>query len=48
MLNEHPVFIHVPIASVLISSPVVYRHPIVTPDNEPIEEVNLEALEIHL
>ena len=43
MLKKHPVFIHVPIASAPIFSPVVYQHLIATPDNEPIEEVNLEA-----
>ena len=48
MLKEHSVFIPVPIAFAPISSPVVYQHLIATPDNELIEEVNLEALEIHL
>ena len=48
MLKEHPIFIFVPIASALIFSPVVYQHLISTLDNEPIEEVNLEAPEIHL
>ena len=43
MLKKHPVFIHVSIASAPISSLVVYQHLIATPDNEPIEEVNLEA-----
>ena len=48
MFKEHPVFIHVPNASASISSHVVYQHLIATPDNEPIEEVNLKAPEIHL
>ena len=48
MLKEHPIFIPVPIASAPISTLVVYQHLIATPDNEPIEEVNLEAPEIHL
>ena len=48
MLNEHLVFILVPIASASISSLVVYQHPIATFDNEPIEEINLKAQEIHL
>ena len=43
MFKEHPFFIPVPIASALISSLVVYQHLIATPNNEPIEEVNLEA-----
>ena len=48
MFKEHLVFIPMPIASAPISSLVVYQHPIATYDNEPIEEVNLEAPEIHL
>ena len=48
MLKEHLVFIPVPIASAPISSPIVYLHLIATPDNELIEEVNLEAPEIPL
>ena len=48
VLKEHPVFIPMPIASSLISSPVVYQHLITASNNEPIEEVNLEAPEIHL
>ena len=48
MFKEHLVFILMPIASFPISSPVVYQHPIATYDNEPIKELNLEALEIHL
>ena len=48
MLKEHPIFIHVPITSAPISNPVVYQHLIATLDNETIEEVNLEAPEIHL
>ena len=48
MFKEHLVFIPVPIVSTPISSLVFYQHLIATYDNEPIEEVNLEALEIHL
>ena len=48
MLKEHPVFIPVFIAFALVFIRVVYQHLIATPDNEPIEEVNLAALEIHL
>ena len=46
MFNEHPVFILVFIASAPISSPVVDQHPVATPDNEPIEEVDLEAPDV--
>ena len=48
MFKEHLVFILVPIAFAPISSHVVYQYPIATSDNEPIEEVNLEAPKIHL
>ena len=48
VFKEHLVFIIMSIASAPISNPVVYQHPIVTSINEPIEEVNLEFLEIHL
>ena len=48
MLKEHSVFIPMHIASAPISSSVVYQNLIATPDNKPIEEVNLEAPEIHL
>ena len=48
VFKEHPVYIFVPIASSLISSCVVYQHLIATPDNEPIEEVNLDTPKIHL
>ena len=40
MFKEHPVFIHMLIASALISSPVVNQHPIATIDDEPIEVVH--------
>ena len=33
-----------PIASILITGLILDQHVIVTPDNEPIEEVDLEAL----
>ena len=48
VLKEHPIFIPVPIASAPISSSIVYEHLIATHGNERIEEVNLEAPEIHL
>ena len=40
VFKEHPIFILLPIASALISSPVVDQHPITTTDDEPIEECN--------
>ena len=43
MLKEHLVFIPMPITSAMISSLVVYQHLIATPDNELIEEVDVEA-----
>ena len=46
MFKEHPIFIHVSIASSPISSPVVNQHPVATPDNEPIEEIDLEAPDV--
>ena len=35
-----------PIASILITNLILDQHLIATPDNEPIEEVNLEALNV--
>ena len=40
VFKEHLVFILVPIASTPINSSIVDRHPIATPDNEPIENVD--------
>ena len=40
VFKEHPVFIHVPIASAPIFSPVVNQHPIATTDDESIEDVD--------
>ena len=40
MFKEHLVFIPMPIASALISSPVVDQHPIATTDDKPIEDVD--------
>ena len=48
MFKEHPVFIHVPIASALISSPIVDQHPVATPYNEPIEDVDPVTLDVDL
>ena len=48
VFKEHPIFIHVPIASTLISSPVIDQHPIATPDNEPIEDVDPVAPNVDL
>ena len=46
VFKEHLVFIPVPIAPTPISSRVADQHLITTLDNEPIEEVNLEALDV--
>ena len=48
VFKEHSVFNPMPIASVSISSSVVDRHPIVTTDDEPIEDVDLVALDVDL
>ena len=40
VFKEHPFFIHVPITSTPISSPVVDQHPVATTNDEPIEDVN--------
>ena len=37
MLKEHLIFISVSIASALFFSPIVDKHPVASPDNEPIE-----------
>ena len=46
--KEHLVLIPVPIASALISSLVFYQHPVATIDDEPIEDVDLVALNVNL
>ena len=48
MFKEHPIFIHVPIASTSISSHIVDQHPVATTNDEPIEDVDLVALDIDL
>ena len=48
MFKEHPVFILVPIAFTLISSPIVNQHPIATPNNDPIEDVDPVAPDVDL
>ena len=48
MFKEPPIFIHVPIASALISSPVVDQHLVATIDDEPIEDVDLVASNVDL
>ena len=40
MFKEHPVLIHVPIASAPISNPVVDWHLAATTDDEPIKDVD--------
>ena len=46
MFKEHLVFIHVPITFAPISSPIVDQHPVATTDDEPIEDVDLVALDV--
>ena len=46
VFKEHLVFIPMPIASTPICSPVVDQHPIVTTDDEPIEDINPVALDV--
>ena len=46
VFKEHPIFIHVPIVSAPISSPVIDLHLVATTDDEPIENVNLIALDV--
>ena len=46
MFKEHLVFIPVPSTSTSIFSPIVDQHPIATIDDEPIEDVDLVALDI--
>ena len=48
MFKKHLFFIPKLITFAPIFGSVVYQHPIATSDNEPIEEVNLKAPEIHL
>ena len=48
MFKEHPIFIPVPIASTPISCPIVDQHPIATPDNETIEDVDSIAPYVNL
>ena len=46
MFKEHLVFISVHIAFVPINGPVVDQHPVATPDNNSIEEIDLKALDV--
>ena len=48
MFKEHLIFIHVPIASASISSPIVDQHLVATIDDEPIEDVDPVALDVDL
>ena len=43
MLKKHLVYIPMPIATILIIGLIVDQHPIATLDNEPIEQIDLEA-----
>ena len=46
MFEEHLIFIPMPIASALISSPVVDQHLVATTDDESIEDVDPIALDV--
>ena len=46
--EKHPIFIHVSIASTLISSPVVDQHPVATTNDELIEDVDQVAPNVDL
>ena len=48
MFKEHPVLIHVLIASAPISSPDVDQHLVATTDDEPIEDVNPIVPDVNL
>ena len=48
VFKEHPVFIHVPIASGPISSHIVDQHPVATTDDEPIKDVDPVAPNVDL
>ena len=48
MFKEHPIFISMHIASSMISSSIVDQHPVTTPNNELIEDVDLVALDVNL
>ena len=47
-MKEHLVLIPMLIASALISTPIVDQHPIGNTDDEPIEDVDLIALDVDL
>ena len=46
MFKEQQVFIPVPFISAPITGPIVDQYPIATPDNEPIEELDLKASDV--
>ena len=48
MFKEHPIFIHVPIVSTLISSLIVDQHPVAITNDELIEDVDLVAPNVDL
>ena len=48
MFKEHPIFISMHISSSMISSSIVDQHPVATPNNELIEDVDLVALDVNL
>ena len=48
IFQEHPIFIPVPIASALISRPLVNQHLVATIDDEPIKDVDPITLNVDL
>ena len=46
MFKEHLVFIPMPIGPTLISTHIVDQHPVATTNDEPIEDVDLVALDV--
>ena len=48
LFKEHPVFISIPIAATMISSPVVDQHPVAIIDDEPIGDVDIVTLDVDL
>ena len=46
MFKEYPVFIPMPIVFAPISSSIIDQHPVATTDDQPIEDVDLAALDV--
>ena len=48
VFKEHLVFIPMPIASAMISSPIIDQHPVATTNDEQIEDVDPRALDVDI